>query len=738
MTSSDSKQVHFQRIGGSLQLSVNSEADLHDILSLDPAHWAMMSIAVNAVRCEAPFLDLMKRDDTGRIRVNAVRELLAWMLGVLRDTSGVMTASDRISIAALNPENPDGKQIAETLRIALKQLGKKEDEMLALSQIDDYQTRVSDSLQNGDGIIPPDPVPDANIADWVRLIMTVCGSKVDRSGALGISAAELEQFEKSSAAYLVWRSQEQKEHDSIYPFGEAKTAELWTLTRPLCSVIDQYFENCRALVFAGEGVAAVYHNTFDPLDKSSVGAFFDKAPLAPASSDCVLHVNGRLNPAFSASVKSFIQAYRAACPGELWQITETEWNDLKSKLASYGAWSQAKPTASLDGVDMAKLNEFQNGKTAAAIRQLIQKDEAVALNIGNCALVHKLLLCQKNMRLFLNNFVSMKSLFSRMEPSLLLAGKLIMDGRAFQLAMVVTDLAAHKAIVEKSNICVMYLNATTGVGAAMKKITIAVAVTSGNMKNLFIGKNGLFYTDDGKIWDAVVIDFLRQPVSVAEVFWQPFVKFGELIHKQADKYLSTRSKEFETKAVSSMEAPPAPKSSAVNGSMLLMGGGLGIAAIGSSFAFMAKSLKDVSPVTIVSVLAGIIIVFGAPFVIAGLIKLFTRSLTLFFEANGCAMNRKMRMSLALGRYFTYVPQLPAGSQLVGIFAPPGTEDDARKRHFIISILVILIALIAACVWYFTRQEKKAETPAPAQQTEAVSVPAASAAPEESESAAPAK
>ena len=131
--------------------------------------------------------------------------------------------------------------------------------------------------------------------------------------------------------------------------------------------------------------------------------------------------------------------------------------------------------------------------------------------------------------------------------------------------------------------------------------------------------------------------------------------------------------------------------------MLIMGGGVGIAALGSSFAFMAKSLQGVSVWRILAVLLGIFIIICAPFVILSLLKLFRRSLTRFLEANGCALNREMRLTLALGRIFTYVPRIPgkfSTYKLSTISAGDDPDlDDASKHPFLNIFFKLLIAIV---------------------------------------------
>ena len=76
------------------------------------------------------------------------------------------------------------------------------------------------------------------------------------------------------------------------------------------------------------------------------------------------------------------------------------------------------------------------------------------------------------------------------------------------------------------------------------------------------------------------------------------------------------------------------------------------------FAFIAKSLSNISFWVLISIILGILLIFGGPVVLSSMIKLFRRNLAVFFEANGYALNRQMRLSVKMGRVFTFEPSLP--------------------------------------------------------------------------------
>ena len=181
----------------------------------------------------------------------------------------------------------------------------------------------------------------------------------------------------------------------------------------------------------------------------------------------------------------------------------------------------------------------------------------------------------------------------------------------------------------------------------------------------------MFFTPDGREWDANIVDYLSQPVSLSEALRSPFRKLGQFISKQVERFKTDRYKELETgvnKGITSAEknliaAKPVPAAGGSfwgSGSMLMLGGGLGLAALGSAFAFVVKTLKSVSLYHIFAVILGIALIVAIPIVVAALIKLRRRNVGMFFEACGWAINARMRLTYKMGLLFTHFPDYPPG------------------------------------------------------------------------------
>ena len=117
----------------------------------------------------------------------------------------------------------------------------------------------------------------------------------------------------------------------------------------------------------------------------------------------------------------------------------------------------------------------------------------------------------------------------------------------------------------------------------------------------------------------------------------------------------------------------------------------------------SKTVSNVSIWCILSVILGIIVVFGGPSVVIALVKLYYRDLGRFLEAAGNAVNHPMRLSRKLGAVFTRRPPLP----------PQAMAEYRRSVLRKILIFVLILALIGAGVLGFLRRrqaQKAAATP----------------------------
>lgn len=704
------QRMKFRKIGGSCQQEIRTAADLRLLLSLDEAHWALNTVGVDSIRGDELFLAFLDDDKNRQIRTDEVRRAVAWFLKSMNDFSGFEAGSDVLELSAINISTPEGEQLLDAAKLILSNLGHESDNKLSLMQIRNEKEIVACGRLNGDGVIPPSAAGTPETAGLIHSAIQLFGSIQDVSGADGIDSNLLNQFTEAAAAYLKWVDAPSENPEALQPFGK-DTASSYAIFSALEKEFDDYFIACEARAFSLSAPKSLHNveSTIDLLNNQAIQTFFASAPLAEPRPDGTFDFSAKLNPLKRDALLAFAADSHIGTFLSENKLSLDSWKDLKARFAPYAVWVAKKPNCTFDGADLNSLRRQTAPETISALRDMIAADLAVAPRISACEQLLKLILFQRYLLEFLNNFVNLSKLFTPGAPSLLQAGKLVMDGRNFTLVSIVKDVAVHKAVVKLSGICVIYLDASTGKPGEQKTMKLAVAVTSGNIRNLFLDKHGIFFSASGELWDAKIIDLIQQPVSILEALRMPFYKFGEFISSQADRFFTARGqnaqKQIETEFNATATAAAAPKTQtpAVSGSMLLMGGGIGIAALGSSIAFIVNQLVNVSIWNVLAVLFGIILIFGGPVAAVSLVKLYRRNLSRFFEANGCAVNLPMRLTRRMGAIFTFIPPIPdancVGHDLVNLFNKP-----SRRRKIVSFLVFALFALFCAALgfWCWTR------------------------------------
>ena len=131
---------------------------------------------------------------------------------------------------------------------------------------------------------------------------------------------------------------------------------------------------------------------------------------------------------------------------------------------------------------------------------------------------------------------------------------------------------------------------------------------------------------------------------------------------------------MDTTAAGAMQKAPAgaPVAGPSRGLMaggLLMGGGVALAALGSAFAYIAKTLTNVKSYTTILAVVGIaILAVIVPTCLIAMRKLRRRDLSVILEGSGWAINARMRLTFRQQRYFTQRPALPRGARGGGWWA----------------------------------------------------------------------
>lgn len=652
-------KMQFRRIASSKQLIIDKASDLRHVLALDEALWAVNGMPTDAVIFNNDFLNYMDVDKNLRIRPAELKNAITWLLATLKSYHGIDQASSAISIDDLNLEDSqDAREIADCINLLMNNLGRNSEKVITLGEISSKDTLYLNTALNGDGVIIAEHIEDEAIKAYVMAIEKSEGAISDVSQNQGIDLTKLTQFSQDLAIYLDWQNQ------APVVFS-ASLVELLSLFQKLTPKFTEFFNFCELanynLVsnFKFDGANINGYNIVE------VNQFFANAPLGELKGNGLLSLEAWINPLYK---DDFARLLSLVCENNFLSnhevLTYEDFEILKNKLTPLIIYYNKKPNSKFDSYSNDLLVEWSSNGVYQKTLDLINQDLKVSVAINAFDKLKKLIIYQNYMIEFVNNYVNLERLFDPHHHSLIQPGYVVLDGRHFSLVNKVTNLDEHKKIISRSNICVIYVEVSSGiVNNAAKKI-LAVAITAGTMRNIFVGKTGIFISLDKQEFDVKIIDLIQQPVSIKEALQAPFFKFGEFSSKQADRFFSLKSQQLDKNVSSDISSgnliPNITDSNnnKTNIPMLLMGGGVGLAALGSAFAFIANTLKNVSIWNILAVFAGVLLIISAPILLVSLTKLYNRCVSDFLAASSWAINPKMRLSNRMSLIFSHAPKLP--------------------------------------------------------------------------------
>ena len=382
----------------------------------------------------------------------------------------------------------------------------------------------------------------------------------------------------------------------------------------------------------------------------------------------------------------------AAVPG----LTEEVFAEMGTKIAAYEA-----EKAAIESANAAALAAAQ-----AQYRPL-----------------EKLLLLTRDFCTLLRNFVSFQDFYAKRGKALLgrgdtkdtpwaifQAGTLVIDQRACNLCLKVSDMAKHNTQAPDSGMFLIYCNCKHQ--ATGQTMQIVAAMTVGDIRNLKVGKNALFYDRQGRDWEAEVVKIIDNPISIGQAFWSPYRKLGDWISGLITKSAAEKEKKSFADMTAKLQTTPAatPATTPLDQKKMeafdiakfagiFAAIGMAVGYIGSfltSLAIGVKSLAETAwwalPVAIISLL----LVVSGPSMILAWMKLRKRNLAPLLNANGWAVNADTIVSVLFGNTLTDQAQYP----LVKVKDPFAKKGLSKSGKWSIAIAAIVVAIaIAVLVCY---------------------------------------
>ena len=437
-----------------------------------------------------------------------------------------------------------------------------------------------------------------------------------------------------------------------------------------------------------------------------------------------------------------LDAVKAAIAGvsvEAQAAPEAPYSDeiIKAYKDCQGAYNQYYATVRLQSIGLATLPEdaVAPGMTEEQFAEMGKKiseyeSSKAAIEAANAAALtaaqsqykplEKLLLLCRDFCTLLRNFVSFQDFYSKRGKALLgrgaddespwaifQAGTLVIDQRACNLCLQVSDMAKHNVQAPDSGMFLIYCQCTLHITGEKKQIVAAMTV--GDIRNLKVGKNALFYDRQGRDWEAEVVKIIDNPISIGQAFWSPYRKLGEwvtgLINKSAaekeKKSFDDMTAKLQTASDKSADKPAAPAPFDIaKFAGIFAAIGMAVGAIGTFLTSLLSEVGDFAkngwwaiPVLIVCILMAI----SGPSMVLAWMKLRKRNLAPLLNANGWAINADAIVSVMFGNTLTDQALFPMLK-----IKKPGMSKGGKWAIAIASILIGVAAAVVALYLYGVR------------------------------------
>jgi hypothetical protein len=141
--------------------------------------------------------------------------------------------------------------------------------------------------------------------------------------------------------------------------------------------------------------------------------------------------------------------------------------------------------------------------------------------------------------------------------------------------------------------------------------------------------------------------------------------------------------------VASADTPPAPPLTRKLDIGAVAALGIAVGAIGTFFAAIWSGLLEFGPTAMITVFLAVILLISGPSMIIAWLKLRKRSLGPILDANGWAVNARVRINTPFGASLTHLRELPPGSQRD--LKDPYAEKRSPWPEVIVFLILLWIA-----------------------------------------------
>ena len=701
---SEKYKWEFENIGGSSRVRVTTGEDIAHLNELDPKMWTVLSCPVKGLEIDEKSLTYMDCDGDGKLRVNDVICMSQWLTGALKDPDLLLEGKDSIALESFDRENADGAKLHKAAKGVLTALGRTE-ETVSLSDVTNVSAIFAGTRFNGDGVITENSSDDAQDKAAIAAAVASLGGLADRSGVQGVDAAMIETFYKTLADYAAWCDAAVEA-----PYG-ADTDKVIELYNALDAKVKDFFMRSKLAAFSPDSTAVLDVQTasiqaISADNLTSKGDDIAAYPIARVTGKAEIDLSAPVNPAWAAR---FDALKTLAFDPSAKVLTEADWTAIGAKISAYSAWKGSKAGAAAEALGLEKVKELLAQDRKAALLAVAAEDASYAEDFNNIALVEKFLYAYRDFYRLLKNFVTFHDFYSK-DPdvkAIFQCGRLVIDQRECHFCMQVADMAKHNTMAASSGMYLIYCDCTTKTKAA--KMTIVAAMTVGEVGDLFVGKNAVWYDNSGLEWDAVITKIIDNPISIAQAFWSPYRRIAVAIENLISKNAADKDAKLMKEATEKINAAPAalPAAGAATGAAakpaeaapfdigkfagIFAALGMAVGMIGTALTNIFEGIFALPWWKVLLAFVGIMLVISGPAMVMAWLKLRRRNIAPLLNANGWAVNAASKISIPFGESLTEIAKFPK-LKLKDPYAKKGMPVWKRWVISLSSVIFVLLVL----------------------------------------------
>ncbi|MBQ8645515.1 MAG: hypothetical protein IJ476_03980 [Bacteroidales bacterium] len=690
----------FENVGGTSRVRIRNGADIAHLKYLDPKLWTVLSCPVKGLEIDEKSLSYIDADGDGKIRVNDVVKTATWVTDAVNNDDMVLNEEDFIYIRHFDTSNEVGLRLYNTSRQILDNLGKREPS-LSIEEVTDMATIFANTRFNGDGVVTVETAEEPEDKAAIVAAVTALGGVKDRCGELGVNNEMIEKFYNCLNAYDAWQKATVEA-----PFG-ADTDAVIAAYQALDAKVRDYFMRSKLAAFSPASTEKLDVQT-SQIEAISAGNLAEKQdeiaqyPIARVTGKPEINLSEPVNPVWAAQFNTVV---KVALPNNT-VLTEEDWNAVGAKFAPYLAWKQSKAGTEVECLGYDTIKELIAQDRKEELFFLVEQDCALEEEANDIEMLVKFLYIYRDFYRLLRNFITFEDFYKKDKTiaAIFQNGRLIVDQRECRFCMNVQDMAKHNASAATSGMYLLYCDCTSKISAA--KMQIVAAVTVGEIGNLIVGKNAVYYDNKGGEWDAVITKIVDNPISVRQAFWSPYRRMATTIENLINKSAADKDAKMMANATAKINAAPASLPAAPAAGTPADGAkpaaqppfdiakfagifaaiGMALGMIGSALAALAKGIFALSWWQLLLSFVAILLLISGPAMVMAWMKLRRRNIAPILNANGWAINAAAKISIPFGETLTDMAKFPA----LKLPDPYKKKGMSRWSKFFLWLLVVAI------------------------------------------------